>query len=308
MSKKVIITADDYGYINLIDDAIIGAAENNRITTVSAFSNIPIEELNQKISRLKNANPTIGIGLHLTITSGKPLTAPQYIASEKDGILCFKTPKKIVLKKIPISDVENELMAQLNQMRQVLGNQIDHISCHHNILYLYPSLFEVYLKIAKEANLPIRTPRNCISQTKFSPLRALNPALIPPYIEDAFNVMNPHNIVPALKAVSNENVTKQENDLAFKNINTSSYFLIHHYGNQINEVFETTYNLIGENETCEQIMHLARAANDEDLIDFPNGINKNYLVDRNKELILIMSNEFLNLKNGSNQLTFSKYS
>ena len=193
-------------------------------------------------------------------------------------------------------------------MRSILGNQIDHISCHHNILYLNPDLFDLYIKLAKAENLPIRAPRNCISKPKFSPLRNLNPALIPPYIEDAFGVMNARNIIPALVAVSENNVKSQENQLFIENVDSPNFFLIHHYGNQDINIFKTMYDIHEENEVCEQIMHLGRATVPEDFNDFPNGINKGYLEDRNKEFLLLMSNEFLNLKNGQNDITFSKYS
>ena len=308
MSKKVIITADDYGYIDLIDTAILGAAKDHRITTVSAFSNIKKDILDQKITALKNANANIGIGLHLTITSGLPLSRPSYLSKEKDGKLFFKSPKNIELKKIPLDEVELELKEQISQMRSVLGNQIDHISCHHNILYLNPELFNIFIKLAKAEKLPIRAPRNCISKTKFSPLRNLNPALIPPYIEDAFSVMNPKNILPALTAVSENNVKKQENQLFNEKVDFPNFFLIHHYGNPDINVFKTMYEILEEDEVCEQIMHLGRASVAEDFIDFPNGINKGYLIDRNKEFLLLMSNAFLNLKNGQNDITFSKYS
>lgn len=308
MSKKVIITADDYGYIDLIDTAILGAAKNHRITTVSAFSNLNKVPLDQKITALKNTNANIGIGLHLTITSGMPLSQPKYLSKEKDGKLYFKSPKNIVLKKIPLEEVEIELKAQISQMRSILGNQIDHISCHHNILYLNPDLFDLYIKLAKAENLPIRAPRNCISKPKFSPIKNLNPALIPPYIEDAFGVMNARNIIPALVAVSENNVKSQENQLFVENVDSPNFFLIHHYGNQDINIFKTMYDILEENEVCEQIMHLGRATDPEDFNDFPNGINKGYLEDRHKEFLLLMSNEFLNLKNGQNDITFSKYS
>ncbi len=308
MSKKVIITADDYGYIDLIDTAILGASKDRRITTVSAFSNMEKSVLAHKIDKLKAENADIGIGLHLTITSGKPLTDPKYLSKEKEGKLYFKSPKNIILKKIPVQELEIELKEQISQMRFVLGNAIDHISCHHNVLYLYPELFDVYIKLAKAENLPIRTPRNCISKDKFGPIRNFNPALIPPYIEDAFSVMNPKNILPALTAVSENNVKKQENQLFNEKVNFPNFFLIHHYGNPDINVFKTMYDILEEDEVCEQIMHLGRASVAEDFIDFPNGINKGYLIDRNKEFLLLMSNAFLNLKNGQNDITFSKYS
>ena len=120
--------------------------------------------------------------------------------------------------------------------------------------------------------------------------------------------MNPRNIIHALKAVSENNIKNQENQLFIENINSPNYFLIHHYGNPDINVFKAMYDNLEENEACEQIMHLGRTSVAEDFIDFPNGINKGYLNDRNKEFLLLMSDAFLNLKNGQNDITFSKYS
>ena len=48
MSRKLIITADDYGYADHIDRGIIKAAKANCLTSVSCFSNIPKAKLEAK--------------------------------------------------------------------------------------------------------------------------------------------------------------------------------------------------------------------------------------------------------------------
>ncbi len=291
MARKLIITADDYGYTDLIDQAILGAARAGRITAVSAFANYAFNELKTKIKLLRDEVPNIPIGLHLSITSGSPLTHATSLMKKVKGKWQFKEPKEIVLKDIDLDEARTELVAQVVQMRQALNGKIDHLSCHHNILYLMPGLFSLLLEIAKDEGIQLRTPRNLISISKFSSVRELNPALIPLYIEHAFQAMNLENLKLALGAVGEKNVKNQEKEMKDQQITSPNYFLIHHYGNPDIEVFERTYGQIADQETCEQVMHLAIDKSAFDMKNFPNGINKKYLDGRNKEFVLLMSKE-----------------
>ena len=67
---KLIINADDFGYSNGVNYGIIDAFKNGILTSTTCLTNMP--GFNHAI-QLAKENPNLGIGIHLTLTCGKPL-------------------------------------------------------------------------------------------------------------------------------------------------------------------------------------------------------------------------------------------
>ena len=75
-TRKYILTADDYGPVDFINDGIIHHVQKGNINSVHVLSNINQNLLNKNIDKLWKAVPqgkTVDIGLHLTLASGLPL-------------------------------------------------------------------------------------------------------------------------------------------------------------------------------------------------------------------------------------------
>ncbi|HFB99651.1 MAG TPA: ChbG/HpnK family deacetylase [Phaeodactylibacter sp.] len=158
--KKVIITADDYGVIPSIDKAIIEALQKKKINSVAAFSNYDgiAGKFNSSMENarilLEKTNGKVDLGCHLTITSGKPVTgdkANSLVNEEGDfrDITEFK-------RDVDRMQLRNELNEQIMRFKDA-GFPISHLSCHHNVLTLFPEIYGEYLKVCRNHQLAIRS-------------------------------------------------------------------------------------------------------------------------------------------------------
>lgn len=158
MSQNLIITADDYSAHPLIDEGIETAFDRGLITTVSAFTNMKdsVQKISQLHERFKDRN--IKIGVHLTITAGEAITGRKARSitdpDSPPGKYQFSDLNELPLKMIfsNLNVLEEELFAQIKVIKD-LGIEVDHISCHHGILFLYNNLFKIVTDLACDPEL-----------------------------------------------------------------------------------------------------------------------------------------------------------
>lgn len=161
MNNKVIVTADDYGVCDRIDNAILAAIDQKKLTSVSVMVThegweIRLERL---IAKLKDHN--FGIGLHLSITSGYPrATNPNsslmWPGDEKKRLRIVKIYN---FKQVLAADLREEIKAQYDLLKAQLKDiPVDHLTNHHGVVYFDNDLYLTYIDVARELKLPIRSP------------------------------------------------------------------------------------------------------------------------------------------------------
>jgi len=166
MEKRIIITADDFGVVPSIDEGITAAVLAGRVNSVAIFTNhtdpvtreTSIQRAAALIAKAQAAGKSLDPGVHLTISSGKPLheasARPENGMCDRKGN--FKSFTELRNGGIPKEALRNELNEQINVMRRA-GIEPKHLSCHHNTLLCFEDLFEVYVSVAKEQKLPMRS-------------------------------------------------------------------------------------------------------------------------------------------------------
>jgi len=147
---KLIINADDFGYSRAVNYGILDAHKLGILTSATLMTNMPGAE---HAAELAKENSSLGVGVHLVLTCGKPLlTGHKTIVNEKGDF------KKITFYKddfhVDLEEVYNEWKAQIERFLS-LGLVPTHLDSHHHI-NSFGNLYEVFLKLAKEYNLPIR--------------------------------------------------------------------------------------------------------------------------------------------------------
>ncbi|MES2554977.1 MAG: ChbG/HpnK family deacetylase [Bacteroidota bacterium] len=161
MSKsKIILTADDFGVDDSINKGIIALAKADIINSVEILPNYArsIESTLKLLDETKASNPNLELGVHLTVTSGKPIL-------ETDGllpILCkghFISAKKTNSTAVPLAIFE-ELKRQVEVLKSndQIWSKVTHLTNHHDALWFFPEYTEMYIDIANHFNLPIRNP------------------------------------------------------------------------------------------------------------------------------------------------------
>jgi predicted glycoside hydrolase/deacetylase ChbG (UPF0249 family) len=171
-TSKVIINADDFGITKGVNKAIFELVDAGVVTSTSVMSNMPYFE---DIIKLKN---TIGIGVHLNLTTGKPLNNVKMVSSlvsENGEFFELSTLlKRIWHGQISKKAVEFELNAQIQQLFD-LGIHPDHIDSHESILK-YPFIIRIVKEIAKTYDIfAVRTfiPRKFDYRRLLSPKKML---------------------------------------------------------------------------------------------------------------------------------------
>lgn len=166
--SKLILTADDYGACDFIDNGIIKAIKAGKINSVACFAVPfgPVDEFDARMDMLLELQKDydFGIGLHFSLTAGRPLVNKLNSLSTRDkndGLLYFRSVYNYSFGATKTTDMRKELQAQIDRMAKKLGglNRIDSVSMHDGIVYLENDLFRQYANVlAMNKYLPVRSP------------------------------------------------------------------------------------------------------------------------------------------------------
>lgn len=155
--KKVIFNADDFGLTPNVNKGIIEAHIKGVITSTTLMVNMPAADNAVQLARM---TPTLAVGLHLTLTDGKPILPPRIVPSlvNDDGRF-FKRhqfERRILLGKVNVDEIEKEFRAQVLKYLDY-GLPLTHLDSHQHV-YIYPCIWQIVLKLAKEYAIPLRYP------------------------------------------------------------------------------------------------------------------------------------------------------
>ncbi len=132
----LIINADDYGMSKSINDAIVELAGLGSVSSVGVMINMPYINNIKELVEIE----TLGIGLHLNLTQGFPVSEPNLIPSLVAGDGMFYSKKefwrRIFSGQIKDKHIELEILAQFKLLKSIVGSRLDHIDSHQGILKL----------------------------------------------------------------------------------------------------------------------------------------------------------------------------
>ncbi len=164
--KRLIITADDLGFSRSVNESILEAAVFGTVGSASLMVNMPFaEEASQAV---RETVPNLSLGLHLCLSSGKPLAPPEDIPLLVDSRGLFRHGflglGRLLLSRNRaecLRQLRTEFSAQLDAIDRLVGKyelRFDHIDSHQH-LHVLPGLFEIVAEEARTRNLALRIPR-----------------------------------------------------------------------------------------------------------------------------------------------------
>ena len=180
MSKRVIINADDFGISQGVNRGIAETHLNGILTSASLMVNMPhTQDAVQIIKRL----PNLKIGLHISLTGGKPVSNREDIPHlvDKNGFF----PKRginLVWKVLyngdkMLKEIAKEIRAQIKLMK-AFGLNINHLDSHDHI-HVFPSILDIVIQLAREYSIPrIRYPNQKFIYIFKNPSRLLKSYLL----------------------------------------------------------------------------------------------------------------------------------
>jgi len=156
-ARRLIVNADDFGLSEGVTEGILQAMRDGIVTSTSVLATAP--GLETAVRRLASTGCR-SIGIHLNLTSGRPLgpVSPRLLAA--DG--SFRGPATVwslgMLGRLERADVEAELRRQLEAV-EALGVELSHIDGHHHV-HVLPQVAPVVAALARAHRIPaVRWPR-----------------------------------------------------------------------------------------------------------------------------------------------------
>lgn len=138
------INADDFGKSENVNKAITDCFNLGYIDRTTIMVNMPYA---LKAADLAESNGFMDkVGLHINLTSGRPLTEqisknPEFCDEEGNFTAAFYYSdfKRLHMSKSSVMDIMGEIKAQINMYNE-LGFTLNHIDSHHHVHTNYPVL------------------------------------------------------------------------------------------------------------------------------------------------------------------------
>src|SRR5436190_1453918 len=81
-TRHLVVNADDFGISRGVNRGIVEAHQRGLVTSASLMANLPAAD--DALTRAAIC-PDLGLGLHLTMTAGRPLSPPQQVSTLIDA-------------------------------------------------------------------------------------------------------------------------------------------------------------------------------------------------------------------------------
>ena len=153
--KLLVIHADDLGLEESVNSTSFESLKKNTVTSASV---IMTTEKIDEVANFSEINPSLDLGVHLTVTSEWRMHKWGGILQNKDITSMlnsnnhFYWNKRKFTKFSNLDEVRNELQAQID-LAVSMGINISHIDSHEGALFFDPDVFKMYLNLAKRNNL-----------------------------------------------------------------------------------------------------------------------------------------------------------
>lgn len=159
MLKKLIINADDFGLCKGVNRAVIETHTAGVLTSTTIMANMPASD--EAISLAKKT-PTLGVGVHLNVSEGKPLSTDSAVRLllDDDGKFrhsAYKLAFKVLTNKKILKAVEVEFAAQIKSVID-RGIKPTHLDSHKHF-HLLPPVYRIVCSLAGDFGIgAIRWP------------------------------------------------------------------------------------------------------------------------------------------------------
>jgi predicted glycoside hydrolase/deacetylase ChbG (UPF0249 family) len=154
MEKRLIINADDFGLCESVNKGIVEAHTKGVLTSATIMTNMPAAE--QAVEFAKNL-PTLGLGVHLNLTAGKPICIDSSVKLilNSQGYFAL-SPAKLAIASLITSKVRTAVETELASQIQWLinkGIKPTHLDSHKHI-HAFPTIFPIVCRLANRFNIP----------------------------------------------------------------------------------------------------------------------------------------------------------
>jgi len=151
-ARTLIVNADDFGLTGGVSRGILEAHRTGIVTSTTVIVNRPIDPVLLDALRASG----LGVGLHLNLTLGPPVSDPKRVPSLVDAEGKFIRDAREVAARASKDEARIELGTQIDVFRRLLGRFPTHLDTHHHVGRHEPIL-ELVLDFARAIKVPVRS-------------------------------------------------------------------------------------------------------------------------------------------------------
>jgi predicted glycoside hydrolase/deacetylase ChbG (UPF0249 family) len=152
MHYRLIVTADDYGMCDSVNRAIEECMAAGTVKATCVMINMPA---NEQTASLRKWFPHCSVGMHWTLTEGRPILPPEQVPSLVQADYTFYSALQLrrqwLQGRINIAELKAELSAQYAHFCEVVGPP-DFWNTHENF-HVWPGLFNVCVALGQELHI-----------------------------------------------------------------------------------------------------------------------------------------------------------
>lgn len=152
----LIINADDFGLSEGINRGIIEALAARALTSTSVMVSMPA--FSDAARRARAFGDALGVGLHFTLTVGRPLTRAASLVDAAGNFLSLPAlAVRALTDRVRRRDVADECAAQIALARDA-GFRLTHLDGHHHV-HLLPGIRAAVRDVVQAERVPaVRRP------------------------------------------------------------------------------------------------------------------------------------------------------
>ena len=150
MQKFLIVTADDFGLHEAVNEAVEQASRSGILTAASLMVAAPAAA--DAVRRARRL-PNLAVGLHLVLADGRAMLAPELIRGLADTTGRMDSRMFVNgVRFFAISALRKQLEAEIHAQFAAFartGLTLDHVNVHKHF-HLHPTLLELLLRIGRD--------------------------------------------------------------------------------------------------------------------------------------------------------------
>ena len=148
--KRLVVNADDFGLTENTNQGIGEAHRRGILTSASLLANGVAFDSAVELAR---GSPELGVGVHLNLTHGRPVSGDSLVPSLVNLNGHFsgspaKLARRILARRVSLAEVELELAAQIERV-QGSGIAATHLDGHKHI-HMLPKVFPIVVRLAQQ--------------------------------------------------------------------------------------------------------------------------------------------------------------
>lgn len=153
-ARVLVVNADDFGLTEGVSRGILETHRHGIVTSTTVLVNLsPQDDLDAEAA----AEARLGIGLHLNLTWGTPVSPSGEVPSLIDGEGRFRREPQVVAEHAASDEVRREAEAQLDVFVRRFGRPPTHLDSHHHV-HRQPRVMDTVMDVALAARMPLRSP------------------------------------------------------------------------------------------------------------------------------------------------------